>query len=46
MTTIDVNTGRFIGKGKSLEETVTWCNLEASEEIAASCDCVISVARS
>ena len=34
MTTIDVNTGRFIGKGKSLEETVTCCNLEASEEIA------------
>lgn len=34
MTTIDVNTGRFIGKGKSLEETVTRCNLEASEEIA------------
>ncbi len=34
MTTIDVNTGRFIGKGRSLEETVTRCNLEASEEIA------------
>ncbi|MCI1222949.1 MAG: Rne/Rng family ribonuclease [Bifidobacterium subtile] len=34
MTTVDVNTGRFIGKGKSLEETVTRCNLEASEEIA------------
>lgn len=34
MTTIDINTGRFIGKGKSLEETVTRCNLEASEEIA------------
>ena len=34
MTTIDVNTGRFIGRGKSLEETVTRCNLEASEEIA------------
>ncbi|MFT8532068.1 MAG: Rne/Rng family ribonuclease [Bifidobacterium aquikefiri] len=34
MTTIDVNTGRYIGKGKSLEETVTRCNLEASEEIA------------
>lgn len=33
MTTIDVNTGRFIGKGKSLEETVTRCNLEAAEEI-------------
>jgi ribonuclease E len=34
MTTIDVNTGRFIGRGKSLEETVTRCNLEAAEEIA------------
>ncbi|MFT9231467.1 MAG: Rne/Rng family ribonuclease [Bifidobacterium sp.] len=34
MTTIDVNTGRYIGKGKSLEETVTRCNLEAAEEIA------------
>lgn len=34
MTTIDVNTGRFIGRGRSLEETVTRCNLEASEEIA------------
>lgn len=34
MTTIDVNTGRFIGKGRSLEETVTRCNLEAAEEIA------------
>lgn len=34
MTTIDVNTGRYIGKGKSLEETVTHCNLEAAEEIA------------
>lgn len=33
MTTIDVNTGRFIGKGGSLEETVTHCNLEAAEEI-------------
>jgi ribonuclease E len=33
MTTIDVNTGRFIGKGRSLEETVTRCNLEAAEEI-------------
>lgn len=33
MTTIDVNTGRFIGKGQSLEATVTKCNLEAAEEI-------------
>lgn len=33
MTTIDVNTGRFIGRGQSLEETVTKCNLEAAEEI-------------
>ena len=34
MTTIDVNTGRFLGRGTSLEETVTRCNLEAAEEIA------------
>ncbi|MDN6802081.1 MAG: Rne/Rng family ribonuclease [Bifidobacterium mongoliense] len=34
MSTVDVNTGRFIGRGKSLEETVTRCNLEAAEEIA------------
>ncbi|WP_407923174.1 Rne/Rng family ribonuclease [Bifidobacterium aemilianum] len=34
MTTVDVNTGRYIGRGKSLEETVTRCNLEAAEEIA------------
>ncbi len=33
MTTIDVNTGRFVGKGKSLEEIVTRVNLEAAEEI-------------
>jgi len=31
---IDVNTGKFIGKGGSLEETVTKNNLEAAEEIS------------
>jgi ribonuclease E len=31
---IDVNSGKFIGKGGSLEETVTKNNLEAAEEIA------------
>jgi len=31
---IDVNTGKFIGKGGNLEETVTKNNLEAAEEIA------------
>ena len=34
MVVIDVNTGKFIGKGGNLEETVTKNNLEASEEIA------------
>jgi ribonuclease E len=34
MIVIDVNTGKFIGKGGSLEETVTKNNLEAAEEIA------------
>lgn len=33
MTVIDVNTGRFIGQGGGLEETVTANNLEAAEEI-------------
>ena len=33
MTVIDVNTGRFIGSGGNLEETVTKNNLEAAEEI-------------
>jgi Rne/Rng family ribonuclease len=34
MIVIDVNTGKFIGKGGNLEETVTRNNLEAAEEIA------------
>ncbi|WP_293696257.1 Rne/Rng family ribonuclease [uncultured Agrococcus sp.] len=33
MTVIDVNTGRFVGQGGNLEETVTKNNLEAAEEI-------------
>ncbi len=33
MTVVDVNTGKFIGKGGNLEETVTRNNLEAAEEI-------------
>ena len=33
MTVIDVNTGRYIGVGGTLEETVTKNNLEAAEEI-------------
>ncbi|RZS89776.1 ribonuclease E [Motilibacter rhizosphaerae] len=33
MVVIDVNTGRFTGKGGNLEETVTKNNLEAAEEI-------------
>ena len=34
MIVIDVNTGKFIGKGGGLEDTVTKNNLEAAEEIA------------
>ncbi len=33
MVVIDVNTGRFTGRGGNLEETVTKNNLEAAEEI-------------
>jgi ribonuclease E len=33
MTVIDVNTGKFIGSGGNLEQTVTRNNLEAAEEI-------------
>ena len=33
MTVIDVNTGKFIGQGGNLEQTVTKNNLEAAEEI-------------
>ena len=33
MTVVDVNTGKFIGAGGNLEETVTRNNLEAAEEI-------------
>lgn len=33
MTVVDVNTGKFIGSGGTLEETVTRNNLEAAEEI-------------
>src|SRR4051812_36668672 len=33
MIVVDVNTGRFTGKGGNLEETVTKNNLEAAEEI-------------
>lgn len=33
MTVVDVNTGRFVGAGGNLEETVTRNNLEAAEEI-------------
>jgi ribonuclease E len=33
MTVVDVNTGKFTGKGGNLEETVTKNNLEAAEEM-------------
>ena len=34
MVVVDVNTGKFTGKGGNLEETVTKNNVEAAEEIA------------
>jgi ribonuclease E len=33
MTVVDVNTGKFVGAGGNLEQTVTRNNLEAAEEI-------------
>jgi len=33
MTVVDVNTGKFVGSGGNLEETVTKNNLEAADEI-------------
>lgn len=33
MTVVDVNTGKFVGSGGNLEETVTKNNLEAAEEV-------------
>jgi ribonuclease E len=33
MTVVDVNTGKYVGAGGNLEETVTRNNLEAAEEI-------------
>src|SRR3712207_7535936 len=33
MTVIDVNTGKFVGSGGNLEQTVTRNNIEAAEEI-------------
>ncbi len=33
MTVVDVNTGKFIGSGGNLEETVTRNNIEAAEEV-------------
>ncbi|MCU1591744.1 MAG: ribonuclease, partial [Frankiales bacterium] len=34
MVVVDVNTGKYVGKGGNLEETVTRNHLEAAEEIA------------
>ena len=34
LTAIDVNTGRFTGKGKDVEETIYQTNLEAAKEIS------------
>src|SRR6185436_1937074 len=34
LSAIDVNTGRFTGKGKDVEDTILHTNLEAVKEIA------------
>lgn len=34
LTAIDINTGRFVGKSSSLEDTIFKTNMEAAEEIA------------
>jgi ribonuclease G len=34
LTAVDVNTGRFTGKGKDVEETIFQTNLEAAKEIS------------
>jgi Rne/Rng family ribonuclease len=34
LVSIDINTGKFVGRGNSLEETITRTNLEAVKEIA------------
>jgi ribonuclease G len=33
LVSIDVNTGKFVGRGNSLEETITRTNIEAVKEI-------------
>ncbi len=33
LVSVDVNTGKFVGRGNSLEETITRTNIEAVEEI-------------
>lgn len=40
MTTVDINTGAFVGR-RNLEETIFNTNVEATQAIAASFDCVI-----
>jgi ribonuclease E len=39
MTVVDVNTGKFVGSGGNLEETVTKNNLEAAEEQIGRASC-------
>jgi len=34
LVSIDINTGKFVGRGNSLEETITRTNLEAVKEVA------------
>ncbi len=33
LVSIDINTGKFVGRGNSLEETITRTNLEAAKEV-------------
>jgi ribonuclease G len=42
LVSIDVNTGKFVGRGATrLEDTITRTNMEAVEEIAARFVCAI-----
>jgi Rne/Rng family ribonuclease len=48
LTVIDVNSGSFVGRGKSarLEDTITKTNLEAADEVVRSCGCATSAGSS
>ena len=46
MTVVDVNTGKFIGSGGNLEETVTKNNSRLPRRSSASCGCATSAGSS